>query len=360
MTLKRILFSILAIVMVATSAQARGHRYYGHHGKRYASIMKREHPVSKFSTFSEHEYPADALYASIWDNEKLNPYKNTLTLPDTFKIVVTGFEAPIESNVTSEYGPRWGRFHAGIDIALKKGDSVRAAFDGQVRIGRKFNKDGYGWYVVIRHENGLETLYGHLSRPLVRDNQIVRAGQAIGLGGSTGRSTGPHLHFETRFLGVPMNPRNIIDFQNNVIFSDTYTIDKRRSFKQYNKFHGIYYGRVRRHHSKKHREMAIAKPVVADSAAMDMDDDDSESTLAENNEQVEENQATEKPAKSAKVKKAMANTKRTIRHTVRPGDNLSAIARKYHTSVSSICKLNHISDREAILSLGKKLIIEAK
>ena len=121
---------------------------------------------------------------------------------------------PIDSmkKVTSKYGPRRRRMHEGIDLKLQVGDTVRAAFDGKVRI-RKFERRGYGYYLVIRHPNGLETVYGHLSRFLVNENDIVRAGDAIALGGNTGRSTGPHLHFETRFLGQAINPAEIIDFE---------------------------------------------------------------------------------------------------------------------------------------------------
>ena len=161
-------------------------------------------------------YPADELYGANWDNKWVNPFtgKEKVNLPDSFVVNCISFVFPIDSmkKVTSKYGPRRRRMHEGIDLKLQVGDTVRAAFDGKVRI-RKFERRGYGYYLVIRHPNGLETVYGHLSRFLVNENDIVRAGDAIALGGNTGRSTGPHLHFETRFLGQAINPAEIIDFE---------------------------------------------------------------------------------------------------------------------------------------------------
>lgn len=90
--------------------------------------------------------------------------------------------------------------HNGLDIKVYIGDTIRAAFSGKVRMV-KYERRGYGKYVVIRHENGLETVYGHLSKQIVDENQYVEAGEPIGLGGNTGRSTGSHLHFE-RVLGT--------------------------------------------------------------------------------------------------------------------------------------------------------------
>ena len=119
-------------------------------------------------------------------------------MPDTFKIDLRHFCMPTPSRVvTSNFGNRWGRPHKGLDIKVYIGDTIRAAFSGKVRIVR-YEAGGYGKYIVIRHPNGLETIYGHLSEQLVSENQSVRAGEVIGLGGNTGRSTGSHLHFEVR------------------------------------------------------------------------------------------------------------------------------------------------------------------
>ena len=166
-------------------------------------------------------YPAYSLYPN-WSNERVHAYGNTVTIPDTFRIDMTGFRMPTEhTKITSKFGPRRRRMHKGIDLKVLKGDTIRAAFNGKVRI-KAFERRGYGYYVVLRHPNGLETIYGHLSKILVEENQIVRAGETIGLGGNTGRSTGSHLHFETRFLGQAINPAEIIDFENGVPHQDTY------------------------------------------------------------------------------------------------------------------------------------------
>ena len=111
--------------------------------------------------------------------------------------------------------------HKGLDIKVYIGDTIRAAFDGKIRVVN-YEGSGYGNYVVIRHNNGLETIYGHMSKHLVREDQNVRAGDPIGLGGNTGRSTGSHLHFETRLCGVALNPALMFDFRNQDVTGDFY------------------------------------------------------------------------------------------------------------------------------------------
>lgn len=128
--------------------------------------------------------------------------------------------------VNSKFGWRDGRMHKGIDINLHKGDPVVAAFDGMVRIAHL--KGAYGNVVIIRHYNGLETVYAHLSKIKVKPGQIVLAGQLIGLGGNTGRSSGPHLHFEVRFKGQALNPASIISFIENKTYNDSIVIKKSR------------------------------------------------------------------------------------------------------------------------------------
>jgi murein DD-endopeptidase MepM/ murein hydrolase activator NlpD len=119
---------------------------------------------------------------------------------------------PIKSPITSRFGMRHRRFHYGIDLDLNTGDTVRCAFNGQVRVTHY--DPGYGYVIVVRHDNGLETVYAHLSKFLTDTNEVVKAGDVIGLGGNTGRSRGSHLHFELRYLGVALNPETIIDFEN--------------------------------------------------------------------------------------------------------------------------------------------------
>ena len=170
------------------------------------SIVEREQEQS----------PAASLY-----NDCDNRYAHRRTeMPDTFKIDLRHFSMPTNSRVvTSNFGSRWGRQHKGLDIKVYIGDTIRAAFSGKVRIVR-YEAGGYGKYIVIRHSNGLETIYGHLSEQLVTENQVVRAGEIIGLGGNTGRSTGSHLHFETRLCGVALNPALMFDFRNQDVTGD--------------------------------------------------------------------------------------------------------------------------------------------
>ena len=152
------------------------------------------------------------LEYDLWDESTINPYGVRLVgMRDTVKIDMRGYFPPTDKYVTSNFGFRKGQFHYGIDLKVFKGDTVYCAFDGQVRI-TNYQRRGYGYYVVVRHNNGLETIYGHFNKTLVEPGQSVKAGEALGLGGNTGRSTGYHLHFETRYLGNAINPNDLYDF----------------------------------------------------------------------------------------------------------------------------------------------------
>lgn len=156
-----------------------------------------------------------------WENSGVH---YTTNLPDSFRIDLTGFVMPTTSRKITDifgYRPRRRRVHNGLDIKVEKGDTIYAAFDGKVRI-TAYQRRGYGHYVVIRHNNGIETLYAHLSKKLVIENQNVKAGEPIGLGGNTGRSTGSHLHFETILLGKCIDPALLFDFKNQNVTGDSY------------------------------------------------------------------------------------------------------------------------------------------
>lgn len=243
--------------------------------------------------------PAADLYQD-WENT----YAHRETeLPDTFKIDLRGFCMPTSSRVlTSNFGARWGRQHKGLDIKVYTGDTIYAAFSGKVRVVN-YERRGYGNYVVIRHHNGLETIYGHLSKHLVIPDQEVRAGEPIGLGGNTGRSTGSHLHFETRLCGVALNPALMFDFVNQDVVGDFYTF--RRSTYS--------------------RESAQATRLrgVGGSAA-NSNDEDQLYTQSTNNRR----------------STASSNTRF---HKVQRGETLSSIARKRNTTIDAICKLNRIT-----------------
>ena len=181
--------------------------------------------LQKQIRIEQSEYPALSLYPN-WNNQYVHAYGKDAIVPETYNIDLTGFCMPTPSTkITSPFGPRWRRMHNGLDLKVNVGDTIVAAFDGKVRIV-KFERRGYGKYVVIRHDNGLETVYGHLSKQLVEENQLVKAGEIIGLGGNTGRSTGSHLHFETRFLGIAINPAYMFDFPKQDVVADTYTFRK--------------------------------------------------------------------------------------------------------------------------------------
>lgn len=253
--------------------------------------------------------PAGELYES-WDNEYIHYPKVDFSLKtDTTLVRLAGgnlgsFVMPRIGRINSEYGWRKRRFHYGIDVDLETGDSVRSAFDGVVRISR-YHK-GYGNVVVIRHFNGLETFYGHLSVNRVVENQPVKAGEFIGFGGSTGRSSGPHLHFETRYMGTPFNPRKVIDFEKGKLQSDTlmvsrYTFDNK----------------------------AVAKTTNVQ--------------IAQNNGSQSVNQTY--------------TSKGATYHVIKKGETLSHLAAKYNTSVSRICSLNGLTSR-SILQIGQKVRVK--
>lgn len=164
-----------------------------------------------------------AIYSN-WSTDNVHIYGGT-KLPESFNIDLRGFAMPCDNNkVTSRYGyrPRFRRNHKGVDLKVYTGDPIYAAFDGKVRVVKNEPR-GYGLYVVIRHNNGLETIYAHLSKQLVVPNQEVKAGETIGLGGNTGRSTGSHLHFETRLLGYAIDPELLFDFGARDVTKDIYT-----------------------------------------------------------------------------------------------------------------------------------------
>jgi len=246
-------------------------------------------------------YPSYNLYPS-WNNDLVNAYGN-VALPDTFRINLRGFAMPTSSRViTSRFGPRWGRMHKGLDIKVYIGDTICAAFDGRVRVV-KYERRGYGNYIVIRHNNGLETIYGHLSKQLVHEDQYVHAGEPIGLGGNTGRSTGSHLHFETRLLGQVINPELLFNFPQQDVTCDTYV------FRNYG------------------RNVSFASLAsLSDRFKKD-----------KNEEEVDE------------IEEATVHY-----YKIHKGETLSSIAKKNGVTIEELCKLNHIT-RRTKLRIGQVL-----
>jgi murein DD-endopeptidase MepM/ murein hydrolase activator NlpD len=248
-----------------------------------------------------------AGYYSIWDTHNINPYRvdgrrirDTLTLRLVDPARQHFSKMPLATTpVTSGFVFRWGRWHFGVDLDLETGDSVRAAFDGVIRIS-KWDGGGYGNYLLVRHYNGLETLYGHLSKSLLPVGTFVKAGQVIGLGGSTGHSTGSHLHFELRYEGNPINPTLVYNFPGYQLRSDNFTITS-ALFNYYSRA-------LRRGHSRP----SLSSPPTA--------------------------------------------ARRVATHQIRSGDTLSEIADRYGVRVSALKKLNPgISNK---LRPGKKLRVK--
>ena len=182
--------------------------------------------------FNQNEPQKDVTITNVsvahnWESPRVNCYTD-IVAPEYARLDVSEFVMPVKGRVTSNYGyrPKFRRMHRGIDLSLKTGDTVRSVMSGRVRIVSN-EPNGYGNYVVVRHDNGVETVYGHFSKHIVKKGDYVVAGQAIGLGGSTGRSTGPHLHFEFRYLGLALNPSLIFDFNKGVPHSEVYAFNKK-------------------------------------------------------------------------------------------------------------------------------------
>ena len=182
------------------------------------------------------DYVKDSeIYTRCWDTTKLFPYRDVVKLADLPRSVdielvdsLKCYHYPYKAAIRSKFGMRRRRKHQGVDLPLKTGDPIYATFNGKVRISIPSSKSGgYGNLIVIRHDNGLETFYGHLSERIVHADEWVEAGQIIGYGGSTGRSTGPHLHFETRYCGQSFDPERLIDFQSGNLRRETFLLKKR-------------------------------------------------------------------------------------------------------------------------------------
>ena len=264
---------------------------------------------------------ADSVFTECWDTRAVNPYKDQPDpIPDRFSIWVVdsldSYTCPYVVHPRSLFGYRHGRRHQGIDLPYPKGTPVAVAFDGKVRISDYVG--GYGNLVVVRHANGLETFYGHLSQRNVKSGDWVSAGDIIGLGGSTGRSTGPHLHFETRYRGAAFDPAWLIDFETGTL--------RHRLIK----IRGWYFNPNQRY-------------------VQNVDDEDEIFRTDEEDRLLAEEQAKKEAAARAAAEAAAMRY-----HTVRSGDTLSAIARKYKTSVREICRLNNIKET-TVLQVGKRL-----
>jgi murein DD-endopeptidase MepM/ murein hydrolase activator NlpD len=252
-------------------------------------------------------FPSHDLYGT-WDTASCHPNLFEQQFPgDSATIYLTddwncGFTMPYTGIITSEFGWRRRRPHYGTDISLHTGDTVAAAFDGKVRIARFMG--GYGNVVIIRHNNGLETVYAHLSKILVQPEEEVVSGMQIGLGGNTGHSYGSHLHFEIRYLGKALDTEDLVDYQKNELKNNSFVIYK-------SDFGAKYDLRSIHAHQVVSKTRSHAAPV------------------------------NYKPSQGGVV-------------FVKKGDTLERIARRNHTTITALCKKNGIKTTK-VLKLGQKL-----
>lgn len=266
------------------------------------------------------DYSGMALYPD-WNNTYTTSFG--VEMPKEYKIDLRDFHFPCDSRrVTSSYGYRrsFRRNHYGTDIKVYVGDTIRSAFSGKIRIvANQGRRKGYGKYVVIRHHNGLETVYGHLSKQLVVEDQEVKAGEPIGLGGNTGRSTGSHLHFETRFLGKFIDPEKMFDFTAQDVLADYYLFSS--------------VGRSRLLTSEESQKLP-GNEVLASVGGPTFEADKAE--------------------QSKRFQEERRQSLRASVHKVAKGESLSTIARKRGTTVAKLCKLNNIKTT-TVLRVGQIL-----
>ena len=344
--------------------------------------------LEELEAMEDLEFPADELYGE-WSNDWVDPFRGKkIDMPDSCRIDCSTFVLPLDTMtyVTSKYGPRRRRMHRGIDLKVQKGDTIRAAFSGKIRI-RNFERRGYGYYLVVRHPNGLETVYGHLSKFLVERDEIVKAGQPSGLGGNTGRSTGSHLHFETRFLGQAINPAEIIDFENSVPRQDIFVfrnvkINGRKSNIYTSSNNQMVYhrvksgdtlGKIARMYGMTVNELCRLNGLKSTST-LRIGQSIRCSAGVEASSTKKAAASTAKPATKAAAKKAITvkadasaaaslpQTAATIiqdgsapvYHRIKSGDTLGAIAKRYGTTVQKLCELNGIT-KTTVLRLGRSL-----
>lgn len=286
--------------------------------------------VKSAYTSKSAKIPSSTLYESTWYNERVKvPTFSFRDVPDEIVLRLIdpdkgqNFCFPIKKIKSSSYGWRWGRPHSGIDIALNVGDPIHAAFDGVVRLA-KYN-GGYGNCIVIRHYNNLETLYGHLSKINVKVGQEVKAGDVIGLGGNTGRSTGPHLHFECRLMYACFDPEWIFDLETYSIKTSFLRIDK------------TYFG-VESSQQKANKKTQKSKLSKVDKCFENKPYISPSTLIAKERKKIK---AGEIPQYSVQTQKNNSSTKAGQQFIVgNKGEKLKDIAKRFNIPLESLKKMN--------------------
>ena len=210
---------------------------------------------------SKKAFKNDPMFQENWSTQSTFPSLSPINANDSVYIsLIQGGESFFYNfwgRFNWGYGPRWGRMHRGLDLGLNTGDTVRATFNGIVRYA-KFNTGGYGNCVIVRHFNGLETLYAHLDKILVKPRQLVLSSDILGLGGTTGRSGGPHLHFETRYKGKSFDPFKIFNKESLTMNSNYIILTKKDITDPYipppaKKYHTVKSGETLSHLAEKYK-----------------------------------------------------------------------------------------------------------
>ena len=307
-------------------------------------------PVVKEIDDNYSEIPANDLY-EIWDTRNIHAYSfNKSRLKDTLTMVMAydscDFVLPHEGHVTSPFGNRSGGYHHGTDIKLRTGEKVKSAFEGMVRISQY--SSSYGNVVVVRHNNGFETLYAHLSKRKVKPGDHVEAGDLVGLGGNTGRSSGSHLHFECRYKGEPVNPHKLIDWNEGVLKTDTVYLTKSnfKSSKNLVK---------KKPMPKKVVEKIVEenKPVVSKKKV------EKSNTTKRTKTPVKEvkKTITKKAKVETNVKPKTASTQNKKYYKIKSGDTIYSLARVNGVSVDQIRAWNKIGSNN-LIKVGTKIRVQ--
>ncbi len=271
------------------------------------------------------------VYRDHWTNTQLFAYMD-VQLKDLPAVIdlkliddLDDFSAPIVGRIFGRYGRRGRRSHNGVDLPLKVGEPIRAAFSGKVRYAH-WNTGGFGNLVIIRHENGLETWYAHLTRCNVEENSYVKAGDVIGFGGSTGRSSGPHLHFEVRYCDQTFDPEHLIDFETGELHYQTFALDKK-------------FFNINSRASETLDEDTDLDGMMASGDGAGLSSEEILDTIEKSQQAAVQEQKRQSDP---------------LYHTIRCGEYLGKIARQYGTTVKKLCQLNGISENTVIRE-GKKL-----